>query len=304
MDDTTTKRHSEDWFGEWRDHWWNADFLALMARRWDLAGCRRVLDLGSGVGHWGRALAPFLSPDATVVGVEREPAWVAKATEEAAARGLSGRFSYVQGLAEALPFADASFDAVTCQTVLMHLPDVPRVFAEIRRVLVPGGIFIAVEPNNRAAVIVEPTTEAATPIAARMAYLRLHVLCEQGKAALGEGDNVVGERLPHLLAAAGFEGLKVYLCDKAYAFVPPYATADEQARIAEQADVVARALFIADRATSARYYAAAGGTDADFATDWDSYLAHQRRTLAALRAGTHAESGGSLNYLVSGRKPA
>src|SRR4051812_44702072 len=40
--------------GDWRDTWWNADFLDLMARRWGLSSALRVLDVGCGVGHWGR----------------------------------------------------------------------------------------------------------------------------------------------------------------------------------------------------------------------------------------------------------
>lgn len=297
------RKHSEDWFGEWRDHWWHPDFLALMAQRWGLGTRSRVLDVGSGVGHWGRALSPYLPEHASVVGVEREPAWVAEATRRAAAGGLTGRFTYVQGVAEALPFPDASFDVVTCQTVLMHLADAAVGVREMRRVLAPGGILIAVEPNNRAGAILEPNIEKGRPIEEVLAHVRLHVLCERGKAALGEGYNALGEELPSLLADAGFEGVEVYLADKAYSFLPPYRTPDEVARIAEQADLVARDLFIADRATCERYYTAAGGGAEAFTCDWHHYMNMQRRCLAALEAGTFASAGGALCYLVSGRKP-
>jgi SAM-dependent methyltransferase len=45
-----------------------------------------------------------------------------------------------------LPFPDASFDAVVCQAVLEHVMDPPRVVAEMRRVLVPGGLLYAEVP--------------------------------------------------------------------------------------------------------------------------------------------------------------
>ena len=51
------------------------------------------------------------------------------------------------GVADALPFADACFDVVVAAWVLEHLDDPARVFAEIRRVLKPGGCFIFLTPN-------------------------------------------------------------------------------------------------------------------------------------------------------------
>jgi len=106
------KPHSAEYFGEQRDFWWNSDFVALMAGRWRLSEARTILDAGCGLGHWGRVLAPFLSPEAVVTGVDREPEWVRKAAEIAKARGLT-RFGYREGDANALPFADDAFDLVT-----------------------------------------------------------------------------------------------------------------------------------------------------------------------------------------------
>jgi ubiquinone/menaquinone biosynthesis C-methylase UbiE len=47
--------------------------------------------------------------------------------------------------AEALPFADASFDVVVCTLVLCSVPDLSRALAEARRVLVPGGALVYIE---------------------------------------------------------------------------------------------------------------------------------------------------------------
>lgn len=51
------------------------------------------------------------------------------------------KINYLKGVGESLPFPDASFDAVFCCDVLEHVNDLPRVIAEISRVLKPGGIF-------------------------------------------------------------------------------------------------------------------------------------------------------------------
>ncbi|MBS1984660.1 MAG: methyltransferase domain-containing protein, partial [Bdellovibrionales bacterium] len=140
--------HSAEYFGASRDFWWNHDFLALMAQRLRLDQCTLALDVGCGIGHWGFTLARAVNPRAQWTGVDREPNWVRRAGERARDAGLAERFRFVEGTAQALPFHDASFDLVTCQTVLIHLPD-PRVaLREMQRVLRPGGRLLVVEPNN------------------------------------------------------------------------------------------------------------------------------------------------------------
>ncbi|MCZ7684227.1 MAG: class I SAM-dependent methyltransferase [Sandaracinaceae bacterium] len=125
--------------GGWRDLFWNADFLDLVARRLRLAEVKDALDVGCGAGHWGRALLPHLPASARLVGVDREEAFLALAREAADPR----RTEYRVGTAEALPFDDASFDLVTCQTLLIHVRDPAVAIAEMKRVLRPGGVLLA-----------------------------------------------------------------------------------------------------------------------------------------------------------------
>src|SRR5262245_3624454 len=106
--------HSAEYFGDTRDYWWNADFIKLMAERWSLHRVRDALDVGCGVGHWGQVLGRVLPGHAQVTGVDRDPFWIEKAKERAEARGQAGRFHYLVGLVEKLPFPEDSFDLVTC----------------------------------------------------------------------------------------------------------------------------------------------------------------------------------------------
>ena len=48
--------HSAEYFGDTRDFWWHDDQLAALARQWRLGEVNRVLDVGCGVGHWGRGI--------------------------------------------------------------------------------------------------------------------------------------------------------------------------------------------------------------------------------------------------------
>lgn len=89
----------------------------------------RVLDLACGDG----LLMTHLGARAVGLDLSRE--------ELGLARGRTPRV--VRGRAQALPFADASFDACACHLAFMLFSDVERVVAELARVLVPGGLFVA-----------------------------------------------------------------------------------------------------------------------------------------------------------------
>jgi ubiquinone/menaquinone biosynthesis C-methylase UbiE len=94
----------------------------------------RVLDVGCGQGI---DVARYATARADVVGLDLTPRHVELARLHLDALGLDGEI--VLGDAEALPFADESFDRVSSNGVLHHTPDMPRALREILRVLRPGG---------------------------------------------------------------------------------------------------------------------------------------------------------------------
>ena len=67
--------HSEEYFGDFRDYWYNPDFLELMAKRWDLANVKTLLDVGCGQCHWTRIVSSFLKKGAAVFAVDSDPKW-------------------------------------------------------------------------------------------------------------------------------------------------------------------------------------------------------------------------------------
>ncbi|MCB1492766.1 MAG: methyltransferase domain-containing protein [Rhodobiaceae bacterium] len=92
-----------------------------------------VLDVACGTGIVARAAHPLVQPDGSVTGVDINPGMLA------VARRLGTGIDWRDGRAEALPFADGSFDAVTCQFGLMFFDDRAKALAEMARVAKPGG---------------------------------------------------------------------------------------------------------------------------------------------------------------------
>ena len=112
-----------------------------LARAAGIAAGDAVLDVGSGLGGPSRYLAATYG--CAVRGLDLSPAFVEAADYLAERAGLAGKVSYEAGDALALPFADASFDVAWTQHVAMNIADRDRLYAEIHRVLRPGGRLAA-----------------------------------------------------------------------------------------------------------------------------------------------------------------
>jgi arsenite methyltransferase len=98
----------------------------------------RVLDLGCGAGTDTLVAAQMVGPDGWVTGIDMTPEMLEKAGRAADELGVSNT-SFVEGEAERLPFDEVSFDVVISNGVIDLIPDKDAVFAELYRVLAPGG---------------------------------------------------------------------------------------------------------------------------------------------------------------------
>ena len=98
----------------------------------------RVVDLGCGAGTDVLMASQMVGPTGRVIGIDMTAAMVAKARANAAAMGAAN-VEIVEGLVERLPLSDESVDVVISNGVIDLVPDKDAVFAEILRVLRPGG---------------------------------------------------------------------------------------------------------------------------------------------------------------------
>lgn len=124
----------ERWYPGVRDNWDDELLREWIARR--LTPKSLVLDLGAGAGIVQQM--DFKNSAARVCGLDLDP------------RVTQNRFLHEAkiGTGETIPYADGKFDVVFADNVLEHLEHPARVFAEVCRVLKPGGYFLAKTPNR------------------------------------------------------------------------------------------------------------------------------------------------------------
>jgi SAM-dependent methyltransferase len=176
---------------------------ALAARYYDALGeARRILDVGCGVGEFGRYKP---APDIEVYGVD----------VDAGALEHARRFEHALCIdleREPLPYEDGSFDAVLARDVLEHLQDPGRMVREIHRVLRPGGVLIASVVVARPARVwadythVRGFTRRAAQLLFEDAGLAVERVWRMGPVPLASRLRLLGV-VPYLLSLPGLDQL-------------------------------------------------------------------------------------------------
>jgi ubiquinone/menaquinone biosynthesis C-methylase UbiE len=131
----------------------------LRRRTFDVTPFRSILDIGSGAGQILGHLVKAANPDARIVASDLSHQMLRRARS----RVKSDRPEFVAANMTELPFADESFDCITCGWVLEHLSDPRPALAEFRRVLSPGGrVLLLVTENTYAGAITSRTWQCRT----------------------------------------------------------------------------------------------------------------------------------------------
>jgi ubiquinone/menaquinone biosynthesis C-methylase UbiE len=294
--------HSQDYFGNYRNFWWNPDFVQLIATRLSWAAAKNVLEIGCGAGHWTRTIAPYLSPHTSITAIDQDPKWAdpnADWAKDLMARSLELTIS--AGSANSLPFPDHTFDFVTCQTLLIHLPNPQQCISEMLRVLKPGGLLLCVEPDNFGTWTATNSLSRLFSIDDVVAEFKFQLVQERGREALGLGDSSCGALLPGLFSEFGLADIQVYLSDKTLPLFPPYNNPEQWAVLRDMEKWFKSAQdFSRDHAY--KLYMAGGGNPLEFEDQWLQVLANREIYFDALCDRTYHSPGGVLMYLVSGRK--
>jgi ubiquinone/menaquinone biosynthesis C-methylase UbiE len=301
MNEIKAKGHSEEYFGDYRDYWYNFDFLELMAKRWELTNVKNLLDVGCGQCHWTRVISSFLEKGSFVTAVDSDSKWSrenARLSEFFAEKDIS--FQIKEADIKKLPFENDSFDAVTCQTVLIHIQNPLEALREMRRVLKPNGILICAEPNNIIASVLKNSLTASYNIEEIIERFTFGLVKEKGKINLGLGDNSLGDLIPELFSQLKLKDIQSYISDKTNFVIPPYQSKEMQAMISLKLENKYKEF--AEPETKVQF--------ATFGNKYDSVLqsvnekknSYHSELTGALDEQTYFDGGGALMYLVSGRK--
>ena len=186
---------------------------------------------------------------------------------------------------------------------MIHVADPAAVISEMRRVVRPGGLLLLSEPNNLAGMLVADSTTASKPVAELIERIAFALICERGKAEVGEGNSSVGDLLPGMLAEAGLIDIHCTLNDKTFALAPPYEPVDQRAL---RDVIIANAesdWWVWSREEAKRYFLAGGGRENEFEPRWQRRLEESRETARELAANRLHTAGGGIHYLISGRRP-
>jgi len=297
----TQKGHSEEYFGDYRDYWYNFDFLELMAKRWELNKVNSILDVGCGQCHWTKLISTFLNPGTIIKAVDNDPKWT-KENDDTNSFFSSKKmdFNLIQASATELPFEDNTFDAVTCQTLLIHLKNPIDAIKEMKRVLKPEGILIFAEPNNLAISAIKDSLTSSYSIEELVENFKYSLIKEKGKINLGKGDNSFGDLLPNILNQLKLKEIKSFISDKTNLVLPPYETREMQAMISQITSLEFEEFY--DKETNEEFET----FGSKFKGTLLNIKAKEKSTISNLKKsveiGKYFSGGGFLMYLISARK--
>ena len=183
----------------------------------------QIADFGCGWGYLGHLLLPLISPGGRVDGFELQEPLIQRGRERIVEAGYSGRIVIHEAdITDLSDVDDNRFDLAICQTVLMHLSRPQLALAEMKRVVKPGGLVAAIEPNLLAA----QASSYESCGGEDFEHLRRRLLVEsyvmEGCQRMGAGDYRIASKLPALMAAQGLQEASLWINPKAYQCTPPY----------------------------------------------------------------------------------
>ncbi|MFD2245839.1 class I SAM-dependent methyltransferase [Pontibacter ruber] len=306
LEEHDERKHSEEHLGPAREYWWNDDYLELLARRLNLEYCQALVDIGCGKGMMGFKFSRYLHDGATVYGVDFESEYIEEATQRA--HSLHHRknihFDFRVGNASDIPLPDNLADLTLCQTLLIHVKDPQRVIQEMIRITRPDGWVMALEPNNLVPnLMFDRYGETDFDVESTLDVLEVKLRIEKGKKRLGEGFNSLGDVVPDLFQKAGLRDIKVWISDKALSIIPPYDSQEKMLRVEQMLNWIESDAMGYNYEDNLNYFMAGGGSKEKFDDYWQKLIYNKFNLKQKLLKGEYISAGGSLVYIVVGRKP-
>jgi SAM-dependent methyltransferase len=285
---------------------WHKDTLDRMAAWLGLEPGMTVADVGCGLGYLGYTYWPYFGQGGQYYGVDASPALLLDATNAARSWATGGKFQFTAGDAYHLPFPDDLADVTMCQALLIHLNQPERALAEMVRVTKPGGLVVCHEPDNvsrRVGGLYSSLPQL--DIEDHLLVAKVSLICNKGRIALGQGDNSIGAKIPHLMKRLNLTDIQIRNNDKVAFLEPPYES-PQQAILLEK---IKKGFFDAERQeimrNRERKEFLAGGGDPK---EYERYREIDDRALALMQRQIENREffmcTAQDSYVVKGTKPA
>ena len=183
------------------DKLWRAKAVRMLAK----SAPKRILDIATGTGDLALLLRRKLKPQ-SIIGVDLSQGMIAIAQQKALKAGVADEVTFERGDCLNLRFADNSFDAITVAYGVRNFEHLDRGYAEMHRVLAPGGRLCVIElstPTNR---LVQPlynfyTRRIITFVGRGISNdTRAYTYLPESIAAVAQGNDML-----ELMRGAGFD---------------------------------------------------------------------------------------------------
>lgn len=296
--------------GHWFDHldasrrfMWSPEELPRLGNLLELRAGMRIADFGCGWGFLGHLLLPLISPGGRVDGFELQEELIQRGRERITEAGQSGRIVIHQADITSLDeVPDDRYGLAICQTVLMHLSRPDRALEEMKRVVKPGGLVVAIEPDLLAA----STSRRDNLDDEDFAHLRTRLLVDtyamEGCQKSGAGDYRIASKLPSLMDEAGLLEPRLWFNPVSYQCSPPYSErgGDYASYLLEHHESGAAEEF---ESTWKMLFDAGGGPS----ELWERYQEREnlltRERVTTLRNGTYRVAGSGMLGVCTARVP-
>jgi len=262
-----------------------------------------LADVGCGSADSTLVLAPYVLPGGRVTAFDRDVDVLRLAAKNAGAVPHGEIVSFHCSDATRLPAASNVFDVTWCQTLLMHLADPGAALREMARIVKPGGLVAATEPDWTTATVTHSNARLArTPSEAGLWARALARIMEGGRRRRA-GDWGIGSRIHWLFHEAGLENIRTRAVPASWIVAPR-----SDGRAADRALYMTLALFYPQAGSQLveqqeQNFLAGGGTEAG----WNRFQTLRDRERAAIVL-CHAKGHAHLHvhcpaFLTTGRKP-
>ncbi|MEW5924711.1 MAG: methyltransferase domain-containing protein [Candidatus Zixiibacteriota bacterium] len=308
-EETNKKDWSKDYLREMlvhqRQFMWYEDTLDKFSAWLKFRPGMTVIDVGCGLGYLGYAYWPYFGKGGKYIGVDQSVELINDAREASREWSRDGVAEFTRGDAYKLPLPEDFADAVMCQTLLMHLDRPEAALAEMIRVAKPGGLVICFEPDNLSAMMARPFHSLPEfDLDEILLMIKINLISYRGRLKLGEGDNNIGSKVPHMMKQGGLINIDIRMSDRVFYLEPPYETPVQQHRIKGM-----KSRWLNDKnfdfllEEQKKEFLAGGGDPAEFEKSIPIIKRLREDIRRQLENNEYYMCGGTQFYIIKGMKP-